>query len=113
MGTTPQGTGCERAIQTLTSQFVRSPSDIEIAHQLHIDLAAYQQLLGELKGLEIGTLHAEHSDDSGEEALDSVPGWPEDNPEFRILHAEMREHLVEAINSLPERERLVMTPLLL
>ena len=74
-----------------------------------MDLAAYQQLLGELKGLEIGTLHSERSEDSGEEELVYLPNRPEDDPLFRYLHAEMRERLTEAIGDLPERERLVMT----
>jgi DNA-directed RNA polymerase specialized sigma subunit len=38
----------------LTAQFHRSPTDIEIAQKLNITLAAYQQLLADLKGLEIG-----------------------------------------------------------
>jgi RNA polymerase sigma factor FliA len=44
----------EEAIQLLTAQFHRSPTDIEIAQKLNITLAAYQQLLADLKGLEIG-----------------------------------------------------------
>ena len=104
-----KGRAIEQAIQTLTAQFGRAPNDLEIAAQLHIDLAAYQQLLGELKGLEIGTLHSERSEDSGEEELVYLPNRPEDDPLFRFLHAEMRERLTEAISDLPERERLVMT----
>lgn len=104
-----KGRAIEQAIQTLTAQFGRSPTDIEIAQQLHIELSAYQQLLGELKGLEIGTLHSERSEDSGEEELVYLPNRPEDDPLFRYLHAEMRERLTGAIGDLPERERLVMT----
>lgn len=104
-----KGRAIEQAIQTLTAQLGRAPSDLEIAGQMHIDLAAYQQLLGELKGLEIGTLHSERSEDSGEEELVYLPNRPEDDPLFRYLHAEMRERLIEAIGELPERERLVMT----
>ncbi len=78
-----KGRAVEQAIQTLTAQFGRTPTDIEIAHQLHIDLAAYQHLLGELKGLEIGTLHSERSEDSGEEELVYLPNRPEDDPLFR------------------------------
>ena len=99
----------EQAIQTLTAQIHRNPTDTEIAQKLDIPLAAYQQLLGELKGLEIGTLHAERSDDSGEEELVYLPNRPEDDPLFRYLHAEMRQRLTDAISDLPERERLVMT----
>ena len=104
-----KGRAIEQAIQTLTAQFGRTPTDIEIAQQLHIDLATYQQLLGELKGLEIGTLHSERSEDSGEEELVYLPNRPEDDPLFRYLHAEMRDRLTCAISELPERERLVMT----
>ena len=104
-----KGRAIEQAIQALTAQFGRAPNDIEIAKQLHIDLAAYQQLLGELKGLEIGTLHSERSDDSGEEELVYLPNRPDDDPLFRYLHAEVRQRLTEAIGDLPERERLVMT----
>jgi RNA polymerase sigma factor FliA len=104
-----KGRAIEQAIQTLTAQFGRAPSDLEIAEHLHLDLAAYQQLLGELKGLEIGSLHSERSEDSGEEELVYLPNRPEDDPLFRYLRAEMRERLIEAIGELPERERLVMT----
>jgi RNA polymerase sigma factor for flagellar operon FliA len=104
-----KGRAIEQAIQTLTAQFGRSPNDLEIAGQMHIDLATYQQLLGELKGLEIGTLHSERSEDSGEEELVYLPNRPEDDPLFRFLQSEMRERLIEAISDLPERERLVMT----
>ncbi len=104
-----KGRAIEQAIQTLTAQYGRTPVDLEIAGHLQMDLAAYQQLLGELKGLEIGTLHSERSEDSGEEELIYLPNRPEDDPLFRYLHTEVRERLTEAINELPERERLVMT----
>jgi RNA polymerase sigma factor for flagellar operon FliA len=98
----------EQAIQTLTAQIHRNPTDTEIAQKLNIPLAAYQQLLGELKGLEIGTLYAERSDDSGEEEQVYPPGRAEDDPLFLYLDAEMRERLTKAIEGLPERERMVM-----
>jgi RNA polymerase sigma factor for flagellar operon FliA len=103
-----KGRAVERAIETLIAHFHRSPTDIEIAQKLNISLAAYQQLLGELKGLEIGSLHADRSEDSDEEAMDLIPGRPDDDPLFRYLDGEMRQRLTTAINDLPERERLVM-----
>src|ERR1700723_2363868 len=104
-----KGRAVEQAIQVAAAQYGRAPNDHEIAAQLHIDLPAYQQLLGELKGLEIGTLHSERSEDSGEEERVYLPNRPEDDPLFRFLHTKMRERLTEAISDLPERERLVMT----
>jgi RNA polymerase sigma factor FliA len=104
-----KGRAIEEAIRTLTGQLSRSPTDIEIAQKLDIPLAAYQQLLGELKGLEIGSLHDQRSEDSDEEELDLIPGRPGDDPLSRYLDGEMRERLAKAIEDLPERERLVLT----
>jgi RNA polymerase sigma factor for flagellar operon FliA len=103
------GFAIEQAIRTLTAQLGRAPSELEIGNELRIDLESYQQLLGELKNLEIGTLRTRRWEDSGEEELVYLPNRPEDDPLFRCLHAEMRERLTEAISNLPERERLVMT----
>jgi RNA polymerase sigma factor FliA len=104
-----KGRAVEQVIQTLTAQFHRSPTEDEIAEKLNIPLADYQQLLGELNGLEMGTLHSERSADSDEENRISVSARPEDDPLFRYLDSELRERLTKAINDLPERERLIMT----
>jgi RNA polymerase sigma factor FliA len=104
-----KGRAVEEAIQALIGQLSRSPTDIEIAQKLNTSLAAYQQLLGELKGLEIRSLNSEGSGESGEEELDLIPGRSDDDPLLRYLDGEMRQRLTKAINELPERERLIMT----
>ena len=104
-----KGRAIEEAIQTLTARMGRTPQENEIAVEMGISLAEYQQLLGDLKGLEIGSLHVEHSEDSGEEELAYVPNSPEEDPLFRCLKGEMRERLAAAIGDLPEKERLVLT----
>src|SRR5579871_3487858 len=103
-----KGRAIEETIRTLTIRMGRAPTETEIAGEMSITLEAYQQLLGELKGLEIGTLHLERNEDSGEEELAYVPGRPEEDPLFRCLRGEVEERLTEAIQNLPERERLVM-----
>ena len=104
-----KGRAVEEAIRRLTAQYGRAPSESEVAREMALELEEYQQLLGELKGLEIGTLHMERSEDSGEEELAYVPGRPEEDPLFRCLRGEMQERLAAAIDALPERERLVVT----
>lgn len=104
-----KGRAVEKAIAVLTARLSRAPSEMEIAAELELSLEGYQALLGELKGLEIGTLHAEHSEDSGEEELAYVPGRPDEDPLFCCLRGELKEKLAEAIDRLPDRERLVMT----
>ena len=104
-----KGRAVEEAIRSLTARFKRAPLETEVAVEMHMGLAEYQQLLGELKGLEIGTLHMERSEDSGEEELAYIPTRAEDDPLFRCLRGEMQQRLTDAIDNLPERERLVMT----
>jgi RNA polymerase sigma factor for flagellar operon FliA len=104
-----KGRAVEEAIRVLTQRMGRAPSEPEVAAEMTLSLEEYQQLLGDLKGLEIGTLHMERNEDSGEEELAYIPGNPEEDPLFRCLKGELKDRLSEAIANLPDRERLVMT----
>lgn len=104
-----KGRAVEESIRLLTAKLGRPPGEGDVAAEMGMALEEYQQLLGELKGLEIGTLHVEHNEDSGEEELAYVPGRPDEDPLFRCLRGELEERLADAIAHLPERERLVMT----
>jgi len=104
-----KGRAVEEAIRALTARSGHAPGEAEVAAEMGIGLEEYQQLLGDLKGLEIGTLHMERNEDSGEEELAYVPGRPEEDPLFRCLRGELQGRLAEAIAHLPDRERLVMT----
>ncbi len=104
-----KGRAVQEAMQALTHRFGRTPSEQEIAGEMNLGLNAYQQLLGELKGLEIGSLNTEHTEDSGEEELAYIAGSPEDDPLFRCLQGEMTQRLADAIEDLPEKERMVLT----
>ena len=104
-----KGRAVEEAIRVLTARLGRAPGENEIAAEMEMSLDDYQQLLGDLKGLEIGTLHVERNENSGEEELAYVPGKLEDDPLFHCLRGELEERLTDAIAHLPDRERLVMT----
>ncbi len=104
-----KGRAVEEAIRSTTQSLGRAPSESEIAQEMGLDLGDYQLLLGELKGLEIGSLHLERSEDSGDEELSYIPGPPEDDPLFRCLKGEMKQRLADAIEDLPEKERMVLT----
>ncbi|MDE3105268.1 MAG: FliA/WhiG family RNA polymerase sigma factor [Acidobacteriota bacterium] len=104
-----KGRAAEDAIRSLTQSLGRAPLEQEIAAAMGLSLEEYQLLLGELKGLEIGSLHMERSEDSGDEELAYIPGSPEEDPLFRCLQGEMRQRLIDAIDALPEKERLVLT----
>jgi len=104
-----KGRAVEEAVRGLTQKLSRAPQEQEIAEEMKLPLNDFQSLLGELKGLEIGSLHAERSEDSGDEELAYVPGDPQDDPLFRCLKGEMKQRLVDAIEELPEKERMVLT----
>jgi RNA polymerase sigma factor for flagellar operon FliA len=104
-----KGRAVEEAIRVVTARMGRPPGEAEVAAELELGLDEYQQLLGDLKGLEIGTLHVERNEDSAEEELAYVPGRPDEDPLFCCLRGELEERLTDAISHLPERERLVMT----
>jgi RNA polymerase sigma factor for flagellar operon FliA len=104
-----KGRAVEEAIRSVTQKLGRVPTEPEIAREMELGLSAYQHLLGELKGLEIGSLHMERTEDSGDEELAYIPGSPGDDPLFRCLQGEMKQRLTDAIEELPEKERMVLT----
>jgi RNA polymerase sigma factor for flagellar operon FliA len=103
-----KGRALQEARRTLEARLNRMATDAELATEMEITLEALQQLTGTLRGLEVSTLHAERSEDSGEEELAFLPAREEDNPLFRYLEGEARERVMAAIDALPERERLVI-----
>ena len=104
-----KGRAIEETVRTLTHQLGRSPTENEIASGMEMSLNDYQQLLGELKGLEIGSLNLERNEDGGDDELSYLPGFVSDEPLFQCLKGELRQRLIDAIETLPEKERMVLT----
>jgi RNA polymerase sigma factor for flagellar operon FliA len=104
-----KGRAIEETIRLLTQQLGRAPSEAEIAEDMHMPLHEYQVLLGELKGLEIGSLNIERNEDGGDDELSYLPGTESDEPLFRCLKGELRQRLIDAIETLPDKERMVLT----
>jgi len=104
-----KGRAVEEAIRKVTATLGRQATEVEVAAEMHISLGEYQQLLGDLKGLEIGALHSMRSEDSGEEEIACIANSPDEDPLFRCLQGELKQRLTDAVEALPERERLVMT----
>jgi RNA polymerase sigma factor for flagellar operon FliA len=76
---------------------------------LQLTLEQLQQLLGDLQGREIGSVNEEQGVDAAAVELAYVAASPEVDPLFRYLKGESRQRLIDAIEELPERERLVLT----
>jgi len=99
----------EEANNTLRSQLGRNPSEPELAAELGIDLRGLQMLLGEIDGLEVGSLRVQSRRDGKEEDLcEYLPDDPEETPLLLCLRSEMKEFLTRAIEELPEKERQVL-----
>ena len=93
----------------LSAKLGRAPGEAEMAVELGLELTAFQHLLGEIKGLEIGSFHVESSQDGRDEDLcEYLPDDPEDTPYHRCLESEMKQLLSRVIDELPEKERQVL-----
>jgi len=101
--------GVEEAQRKLSLALSRAPTENELAAELHLELREFQQLLTELDGLEIGSLHLESPWDGKEEDMcDYLPNAPEDTPFFRCMRSEMKELLARAVAELPEKQQQVL-----
>ena len=103
-----KGRAVEDAIRETTQKLGRAPEEEEIAATMGVGLNEYQKLLGDLSGLKVGSLHVEHTEDSGDQEIAYIPGSPEEDPLFICMKGEMKALLAEAIENLPERDRLVL-----
>lgn len=97
----------EQAISDCKARLGRDPSEPEIAAELNISLESLQQLLGDLRGLDIGSLQAE-SNESAEEISQPRAVGEENDPYQQTLRSEMNGLLERAIGELPDRERQVL-----
>src|SRR6201993_569186 len=97
------------AQRKLSMGLSRAPTEVEVAAELNLELREFQQLLTELDGLEVGSLHVESPWDGKDEDLcDYLPNAPEDTPFFRCMRSEMKELLARAVADLPEKEQQVL-----
>ena len=100
----------EGAISRLEQRNQRSPSETEIAGEMALPLAQYQQLLQESKGAQLLYLEdfADDDDGSSEGFLDRNYSDDRAEPFAQVQDKAFRIALVGAIGELPEREKLLM-----
>ncbi|BDC28728.1 Sigma-F factor [Bordetella parapertussis] len=98
----------ETAIQRKEQELMRAPSEGEIAEELGVPLAEYQGMLADAQGVQI--LHYEDFNTDG----DSDSPWAESSAEHAdpldaLLAGDLRRALIDAIDGLPEREKLLLS----
>lgn len=104
-----QGRRLEQAISDCKGRYGRDPTEPEIAAELDMSLEDLQHLMGDLRGLEIGSLQADSNEPGGgEEAIQYRASTEEEDPFHQTLRSEMTGLLAKAIGELPPREREVL-----
>jgi RNA polymerase sigma factor FliA len=102
----------ESIVQSLSGRLGRMPQDAEIAAEMGVSLPEYQTLLGDLRGLEIGSLTVESREEGSEATEDlsaSIAIDEEKGPYHQCLQSEMRDMLAAGISQLSEREQQVLS----
>ena len=100
----------EQALRRLEHQLGRSPIESEIAAELGLSLSDYQSLLGKVRGTQL--IYLEDMGRSGEDDdgfLDRHVADNDADPLNRLGDQRLRQALVAAIKTLPEREQFVMS----
>ena len=108
-GTRRQQRSIEAAVHRLEQRMGRAPVESEIAKEMKLSLAEYQELLGRVRGTQLVYLEDMTASGSEEDFLDRHVSAEDDNPLARLQDQRMREALIEAIKLLPEREQYVMS----
>jgi RNA polymerase sigma factor FliA len=99
----------EQAVLDCKARLRRDPTEPEIAVELQMSLASLQHLLGELRGLDIGSLQADTNDPNFKEVVQQCRGVDEEDPYHQTLRSEMSGLLDKAICELSPREREVLS----
>ena len=100
----------EQALRRLEHRLGRSPIESEIAAELGLSLSDYQSLLGKVRGTQL--IYLEDMGRSGEDDdgfLDRHVADNDDDPLNLLGDQRLRQALVAAIKTLPEREQFVMS----
>ena len=108
-GTRKQQRDIESAVHRLEQKLGRAPVESEIAKEMGITLADYQEMLGKVRGTQLIYLEDMSGDDGDSDYLDRHVADEGNDPLSLLQDHRMREALVEAIKNLPEREQYVMS----
>ena len=99
----------ERSLSELEHRLHRTPSDEELASHMDIEVDSVRSTLAEMSNLGIVALDELVGPESSSSLVDFLPDPTGLGPEAAFQAGETRHLLGDAINRLPERERLVVT----
>ncbi|MFS2019478.1 RNA polymerase sigma factor FliA [Massilia sp. CT11-108] len=97
----------ESAMAALQQQLGRPPSESEVAKSLKLSLGDYQDLLGDSGGHQLVYYEDFHDEDGGDGFLDRY-AVDDDDPLKSLLDTDFRQTVIDAIDALPPREKMLM-----
>ncbi|KAF0219396.1 MAG: RNA polymerase sigma factor for flagellar operon [Geobacteraceae bacterium] len=101
----------EHEFSVLEQKLGRNPTSEEVSSAMGMDLENYFRLLEEVHFLSVVSLDDSWEDEDGSPfgLLDVLEDKAIENPQSQMLAREMVDILAEAIDTLPEKERIVVT----
>jgi RNA polymerase sigma factor FliA len=97
----------EAAVSALEQRLGCAPTETELAKELNVSLAEYQEILQDARGGQLIYYEDFRQDDDGH-FLDRLCPDAGNSPLEALLDEDLRAALIEAIDDLPPREKLVM-----
>jgi RNA polymerase sigma factor FliA len=97
----------ESAVHTLEQQHGRQPTERELAKLLDMDLGDYQKMLQEARGYQL-VYFEDFGDEDDDDFLERHMIGEAKDPLSMLEDQHMRGTLIQAIEDLPEREKMVM-----
>jgi RNA polymerase sigma factor for flagellar operon FliA len=97
----------EQAMAALQQQLGRPPSESEVAKSLKLSLADYQDLLGDSGGHQLVYYEDFHDEEGSDSFLDRY-AVDDDDPLKSLLDTDFRQTVIDAIDALPPREKMLM-----
>ncbi len=98
----------EVAMNALQQRLGRSPTETEVAKQLKMSLAEYQDLLTDGGGHQLVYYEDFHDSESNEHFLDRYCSDDKSDPLKALMNTGFRQAVIDAIMALPEREKILM-----
>jgi RNA polymerase sigma factor FliA len=100
----------DAAIAVAEQRLQRSPTDEEIATELHLTVDRYRQWQVKVRGINLGRLESAGSGDSDHrDLLSLVSGDPKDWPSAVLERSELQRALAAAISEIPAIEKIVLS----
>jgi len=104
-----RGRDLERVYGELEQKLGRPATDEEVSEALGQNLEDLHSLLDQLNGLSIGSFDESFQQDDNEAVINYYPDDGTNDPHVQFEAIELTELMAEAIEALPEKERMVLS----